>query len=88
MEVNYINHRNNAIIDMFKNANSDNLDSIITQIHMGNSKIYLRFEQTGEIIEPETHENKRTVPTASSQPNLDHSRNHRGECRVNKKLIF
>ena len=39
---------------MFKNVNQDNIDSIITQIHMDNSKIYLRYEQTGEIIEPET----------------------------------
>ena len=45
--------------------NQDNIDSIITQIHMDNSKIYLRFEQTGEIIEPEPPENNRTVPTTA-----------------------
>ena len=51
-DINYINHRNNVIIDMFKNVNQDNIDSIITQIHMDNSKIYLRCEETGEIIDP------------------------------------
>ena len=43
-DINYIDHRNNVIIDMFKNVNQDNIDSIITQIPMDTSKIYLRYE--------------------------------------------
>ena len=64
-DINYINNRNNVTIDMFKKVNQDNIDSIITQMHMDNSNIYLRYEQTGEIIEPETPENNRTVPTTA-----------------------
>ena len=64
-DINYINHRNNVIFDMFRNVNQDNIDSIITQMHMDNSKIYLRYEETGEIIDPETPENNRTVPTTA-----------------------
>ena len=32
---------------------------------MDTSNIYLHYEQTGKIIEPETPENNRTVPTTA-----------------------
>ena len=64
-DIEYMDHRNNVIFDMFKNVNRTNVESIINKIYMDNSKIYLHYEQTGEIIEPETPENNRTVPTTA-----------------------
>ena len=57
--INDVDLRNNDIVDMFKNASKYNFDSIITETHMEDSKIYLHFEQEGEIIEPKTSENKK-----------------------------
>ena len=65
-DIYYINHRSNVIIDMFKNVNQDSIDSIITDLHMENSRIYLYYEQTGEILKPESPGNKITVSTTST----------------------
>ena len=61
--INDVDLRNNDIVDMFRNASKYNFDSIITETHMEDSKIYLHFEQAGKMVEPKTSENKKTVPT-------------------------